>query len=84
MPQPHDIAAVFIALKARTIRREDAVDLLVPLLDQALPMELIPVIGPALELATDLLARPMAAAAVNAALRAWAKEKKKKAAKVKK
>lgn len=64
------------ALRAKTIRREDAVELLIPELDRLLALDLIPVVGGLAEAISDQLLRPMAGALVNGALRAWAKEKK--------
>ena len=80
MPTP-SIADTLHALKAKTIRKEDAIDLLIPELDRLLALDLVPVAGGLLEAISDQFLRPAAGAIVNAALRAWAKERKTKAVK---
>lgn len=72
MPSIPDTLA---ALKAKTIRREDAVELLIPEYDRILALELIPVVGGAAEAISDQFLRPLSVCTVNTAQRMWAKER---------
>lgn len=64
------------ALRTKRINREQAIDLIIPELDRCLAFEIIPVVGGMVEALSDQLLRPMAAAYVNAMLRAWADARK--------
>jgi len=70
------IADTLHALKAKAIRRDEAVEMLIPELDRLLALELVPVAGELLEAISDQLLRPAAVAIVNAATKAWAKQRK--------
>lgn len=70
------IPDTLVALRAKTITRETAIERIIPELDRVLAFDLLPVVGGVVEAVSDQFLRPIAVLIVGTAQRAWAKERK--------